>query len=132
MAIVWNLKKWLAVERNVYRPSELQTLLAEKAGVHISLQALSALINGQPNALRMQTVQAICNALDCKLSDFCDVLPDSGQETQRQRKTAGGSPRALYGSKAEGRKKEANKDSIFPDPQQFVPSKAKKSEEGPS
>lgn len=132
MAVVWNLKKWLAVERNIYRPSELQTLLAEKAGVHISLQALSALINGQPNALRMQTIQAICNALDCKLSDFCDVLPDSTQETQRQRKVAGAPPRTLYGSKAESRKKEAKEDSIFPGPQQFLPSKAKKSEEDPS
>lgn len=132
MAIVWNLKKWLAVERNIYRPSELQTLLAEKAGVHISLQALSALINGQPNALRMQTIQAVCNALDCKLSDFCDVLPESTQETQRQRKIAGGSPRSLYGSKADTGKKEGEEGSIFPDPQQFLPAKNKKPKEDPS
>ena len=89
MPIVWNLKKWLAVERDIYRPSELQALLAEKAGVQLSLQAVSALINGKPNALRLQTIQALCNALNCKLSDFCEVLPDSAQEQQKQRKVAG-------------------------------------------
>ena len=71
MAIVWNLKKWLAVNRDIYRASEVQLLLAEKAGVRLSLQAISAIINEQPSALRLQTIQALCNALDCKLSDFC-------------------------------------------------------------
>lgn len=117
MAIVWNLKKWLAVERDIYRPSELQALLAEKAGVQLSLQAVSALINGKPNALRLQTIQALCNALECKLSDFCDVLPDSSTEQrQKQRKTAGSGPVRLYGDKARSNRQE----SIFPDPHQYL------------
>src|SRR2546429_897835 len=89
MPITWNLKKWLAVERDIYRPSELQALLAEKAGVQLSHQAVSALMNEKPNALRLQTIQALCNALNCKLSDFCEVLPDSANEQQKQRKIAG-------------------------------------------
>lgn len=91
MAIVWNLKKWLAVNRDIYRASEVQLLVAEKAGVRLSLQAISAIINGQPSALRLQTIQALCNALDCKLSDFCDVLPDTrgrSQEESRERRAA--------------------------------------------
>src|SRR5258708_5439792 len=80
MPVVWNLKKWLALERDIYRPSELQAVLSEKAGVQLSIQALSALINGTPSALRFQTVQALCNALQCELSDFCRVLPDSEEE----------------------------------------------------
>ncbi|HEU5381852.1 MAG TPA: helix-turn-helix domain-containing protein [Ktedonobacteraceae bacterium] len=115
MPIVWNLKKWLAVERDIYRPSELQTLLAEKAGVQISLQAVSALINGTPNALRLQTIQALCNALNCELQDFCRVLPDSQQEQQKQRKVAGGEPVRLYGSKEPAKTAE----SIFPDPHEY-------------
>src|SRR5260221_2821378 len=109
MPILWNLKKWLAVERDIYRPSELQALIAEKAGVQLSLQAVSALINGKPNALRLQTIQALCNALDCELNDFCRVLPDSDSEQQKQRRVAGDTPVRLYGSKERSR----NEESIF-------------------
>ena len=115
MPIVWNLKKWLAVERDIYRPSELQALLAEKAGVQRELHALTARINGKPNALRLQTIQALCNALNCKLSDFCEVLPDSAQEQQKQRKAAGDGPVRLYGAK----ERTHNQESIFPDPLQY-------------
>lgn len=115
MPIVWNLKKWLALERDIYRPSELQALLAEKAGVQLSIQAISALINGTPNALRLQTIQALCNALDCKLSDFCDVLPDTAKEQQKQRKVANAPPVRLYGTKELAKTQE----SIFPDPHEY-------------
>ena len=99
MPVVWNLKKWLAVEHDIYRPSELQTLLAEKAGVQLSLQAVSTLLNSKPSALRLQTIQALCNALQCHLSDFCEVSPDSanGQQKLRSRIT----PARLYGPKAQ-------------------------------
>jgi DNA-binding Xre family transcriptional regulator len=119
MPIVWNLKKWLAVERDIYRPSELQALLAEKAGVQLSNQAISALINGKPNALRLQTIQALCNALDCKLSDFCEVLPDTTKEQQKQRKVASGTPVRLYG----GKEPSKNSESIFPDPHHYQETK---------
>jgi LacI family transcriptional regulator len=76
MPVQWNLKQWLAINRQIYRPSELQSLLEEKTGVQLSLQAISSLLNNVPNALRLSTVQALCNALDCTLSDFCQVLPD--------------------------------------------------------
>lgn len=117
MPVVWKLKKWLAVERDIYRPSELQARLAERAGVQLSLQAVSALINGTPSALRLQTIQALCNALDCKLSDFCDVLPDAGAGPQKRRKAAGEGPVRLYGK---GEKPKGT-DSIFPDPKKFTP-----------
>lgn len=116
MPVVWNLKKWLAVERDIYRPSELQALLAEKAGVQLSLQAVSALINGKPNALRLQTIQAVCNALNCKLSDFCDVLPDPAKEQKKRRQVIGVTPERLYGSK----KQPESRENIFPDPHQFT------------
>jgi DNA-binding Xre family transcriptional regulator len=84
MPVQWNLKRWLAVERNIYRPSELRTLLLTKTDLKLSLQAVSTLVNETPGALRLRTIQALCNALDCKLSDFCDVFPDASEE-QRQR-----------------------------------------------
>lgn len=114
MAVVWTLKKWLAVERDIYRASQLQALLAKKAGVQLSLQAISVLINGEPQALRLQTIQALCTALDCKLSDFCDVLPDTVTE-RRKKKASGDTPSKLYG----GRPASKEPDSIFPDPRNF-------------
>lgn len=119
MPFKWNLKKWLAVEHDIYRPSELQALLAEKAGVQLSLQAVSALINGKPDALRIQTIQALCNALHCKLSDFCEVFPDSESEQQKQHKVAGGAPVRLYGGKEPAKSRE----SLFPDPHQYSDAK---------
>jgi DNA-binding Xre family transcriptional regulator len=97
----------------------LQALLAEKAGVQLSNQAISALINGQPNALRLQTIQALCNAVDYKLSDFCEVLPDTAKEQQKQRKVAGGTPVRLYGAKEPSK----NQENIFPDPHQYTETK---------
>ncbi|GHO58029.1 substrate-binding domain-containing protein [Ktedonobacter robiniae] len=76
MPVQWNLKQWLAVNHHIYRPTELQTLLEEKANTQLSLQAISSLLNNVPNALRLSTIQALCNALNCTLSDFCEVLPD--------------------------------------------------------
>jgi DNA-binding Xre family transcriptional regulator len=117
MPIVWNLKKWLAVNHDIYRPSELQTLLAEKAGVQLSLQAISALLNHQPSALRLQTIQVLCNALDCQLSDFCEVLPDPQKEQKHSRsKAVGEAPTRLYGS---SKAQPAQPESIFPDPHQY-------------
>jgi putative transcriptional regulator len=115
MPVIWNLKKWLAVERDIYRPSELQAVLAQNAGVQLSLQAISALINGKPHALRLQTIQALCNALDCKLSDFCEVLPDAPKARQGGRKVAGEAAVRLYGSKETAKHRE----SIFPDPHHY-------------
>lgn len=115
MPVTWNLKKWLAVERDIYRPSELQTLLAERAGVHLTLQAISSLLNKKPGALRLQTVQALCNALDCKLSDFCDVTPDA--ERQQQRQIVGNLPSRLY--KTKKRTEDKGDISIFPDPRKY-------------
>jgi LacI family transcriptional regulator len=76
MPIEWDLKQWLAVKHQIYRPSELQALLEEKAGLQLSLQAISSLLNNVPGALRLSTMQALCTALNCSLNDFCRVFPD--------------------------------------------------------
>lgn len=114
MPIIWNLKRWLAAERDIYRPSELQAVLAKKAGVHLTIQAISSLLNKKPGALRLQTIQALCNALDCKLSDFCEVTPDADRQQQRQVVNL---PTRLYGAKK--RPEEKGEVSIFPDPRKY-------------
>jgi DNA-binding Xre family transcriptional regulator len=54
----------------------VEDCLAECAGVQLSLTSVSALINKTPDVLRVRTMQAICNALNCKLSEFCEIEPD--------------------------------------------------------
>lgn len=101
MPIIWNLRKWLAVSRDIYRPVDLQLLLREKAGVILSHQSVAALMHGTPSALRLQTIQALCTALDCNLRDFCEVLPNTSASQMRRRKSSGGAPeppRRLYGA----------------------------------
>lgn len=122
--VIWNFKKWLATERDIYRPSELQALLLEKTGVHISIQSLSTLINHSPDALRMKTLTVICDALDCRISDFFDVLPEPA-DVRQQKMAVNEPPRQLYGSKQKTKqnktgtpsknKKELG-ENIFPSP----------------
>jgi DNA-binding Xre family transcriptional regulator len=122
MPVVWNFKKWLAVERNIYRPSELQALIAERAGVQLSLTAVSALVNGTPSAIRCQTMLAVVTALDCDLCDFFTIRSDARPGARyAHRKVAGEGLVRLYGRKE--KEKEKTPDSIFPDPRQFLPPK---------
>src|SRR6266516_1885779 len=114
MPLIWNLRKWLAINRDIYRPVDLQKLIAEKAGVQLSLQAVSALMQSHPSALRIATLKALCTALDCKASEFFDVLPPSQEEQTSRQRVAGEAPTPLYGTK----KPEPHQESPFPDPYQ--------------
>lgn len=115
MPVIWSLKKWLAVEHDIYRPSELQALLAERVDVHLSLQAISTLINSTPQALRMSTVQALCNALNCKVSDFFDVAPDVMKEQKTRRKAVGDDKTHISGNRLK-----AGNANTFPDPRRSL------------
>jgi DNA-binding Xre family transcriptional regulator len=121
MPLKWELKKWLAANHDIYKPSQLQAVLAERAGVYLSLQAISALLNSKPHALRLQTIQALCDSLDCKMSDFCEVYPNPDRARHRQRrKVASESPKRMYGAKNEA---VTEGESIYPDPRRFSGSK---------
>lgn len=116
MPLVWNLRKWLAVNRDIYRPVDLQRLIAEKAGVHLTIQAVSALMKKQPAELRIATLEALCVALDCKASDFFDVLPPSAEvEHESKVKIAGDTPAPLSGANVP----KTHQESPFPDPYQY-------------
>ncbi len=117
MPVEWKLKKWLAVERDIYRPFELKALLAEKAGVYLSSQAVSALMNSTPSALRIPTLQALCTALDCKLSDFFEIYPETVAE-QKHKKVVGDEPARLYGK--EKGSVESSETPSFPSPRAYM------------
>lgn len=91
MAFIWNLRRWLASEHNIYRPTELRTVLAERAGYHLTVQAVSTLMKERPRELRLRTIEAICQSLNCKLSDFCEVSPDAQAAVETQQPSSPGS-----------------------------------------
>jgi DNA-binding Xre family transcriptional regulator len=66
----------MVLRSDLHRASDLQSALAERVGVRLSLTSVGALINKEPEALRVRTMQAICNALNCRLSEFCEIEPE--------------------------------------------------------
>jgi DNA-binding Xre family transcriptional regulator len=77
MTIAWTLRHKLAVEHHIFAASQLQEFLREKVGITIPLRELERLIGNDPPAYaRIRTLQAICDALECSFSDFCNVTPD--------------------------------------------------------
>jgi len=66
----------MAAKFQLYRLVDVQKRVIDRCGIKISLQQLSELVNKKPKSLRLSTMEIICTALDCKLSDFCEVQPN--------------------------------------------------------
>jgi putative transcriptional regulator len=75
MSFYWNLRREMLLRKNVHRPVDLQALLTEH-GLPLSLPAVCALIKQTPRSLHLSTIQIVCNALGCNLSDLCVMKPD--------------------------------------------------------
>ena len=82
MSLIWSLQRELYTRKNLFRPVDLQALLIEQ-GLKLSRPAVGSLVNETPDAVRLRTMQAICNALGCRLSDFCIMEPDATNHTAR-------------------------------------------------
>ena len=74
--IDWRLKQQLA-KANIHNASQLHKKLIQELGMDISIQGLSKLINKNPSVIKLETVQILCNLLECNLSDILIVEPDS-------------------------------------------------------
>jgi DNA-binding Xre family transcriptional regulator len=105
----WTLRKWLAVTHDIYRPADVRRRILEATGIDLTAQALSSLMTGKPRALRLSTIEAICSTFQCKLSDFCEVVP----ATVKKR-----APRQLY--PGHGRRTKRREVTAFPDPDTFA------------
>lgn len=73
MAIIVNLDVMLA--RRKMKVGEL----AEKVG--ITLANISILKNGKAKAVRMETLDKICAALDCQPGDILEYIPGPADKT---------------------------------------------------
>jgi putative transcriptional regulator len=68
MAIIINIDVMLAKRKMSV------TKLAERVG--ITMANLSILKNGRAKAIRLSTLEAICEALDCQPGDILEYRPD--------------------------------------------------------
>ena len=76
MSFHWKLRREMLLRKNVHRPVDLQALLRAN-DYPLSLPAVCALVNQEPKALPLKTMQALCNSLNCNLNDLCVMEPDS-------------------------------------------------------
>lgn len=123
MSVRWTLRDWLKNERGVSRAVEVRRLILERTGYRLSNQAVCDLLNGPPKMLRLDTVQAICEAFYCRLGDFCEVSPGTKQKTQSKRGATSRREEFSGGSKetgvSAGRPGAIDLAALFPDARKF-------------
>ncbi|WTW98212.1 helix-turn-helix transcriptional regulator [Streptomycetaceae bacterium NBC_01309] len=72
MKIRWRLRM-AAAQREVWTGTQLQRLLAERAGLRLSSASVSALFTKEPSQVKMSTLIALCTALECTPNDLFEV-----------------------------------------------------------
>ncbi|MFF7982879.1 helix-turn-helix domain-containing protein [Streptomyces sp. NPDC007901] len=70
--IRWRLRK-ASADREVWTGAQLRRLLAEKAGLELSSASISALMTKQPSQVKLETLLALCTALQCTPNDLFEV-----------------------------------------------------------
>ncbi|MCO4265241.1 helix-turn-helix domain-containing protein [Pseudarthrobacter raffinosi] len=68
----WRLRM-AAAQREVWTGAQLRRLLAEKAGLELSAASVSALLTNQPVQVKLETLAALCTALDCTPNDLLEL-----------------------------------------------------------
>jgi DNA-binding Xre family transcriptional regulator len=74
MPIRWRLRM-AAAQREVWTGAELRRLLLDKAGLELSSASISALLTKQPAQVKLETLAALCVALDCTPADLLELDP---------------------------------------------------------
>ncbi|MEU5554148.1 helix-turn-helix transcriptional regulator [Micromonospora sp. NPDC047793] len=69
-----------AAQREVWTGAQLRRLLIDKAGHELSSASISALMTKQPNQVKLETLAALCTALQCTPNDLIEV--DTSPVTQ--------------------------------------------------
>jgi DNA-binding Xre family transcriptional regulator len=81
MGMKWRLREFVR-ERGMVRASQIRRTIEERTGYVLTEQAVCDLLNRPPRMLRVETMNAICKAFYCKLSDFCELIPDSASKPE--------------------------------------------------
>ena len=96
MEIKWRLRM-AAAQREVWTGAQLRRLLGERAGLHLSSASVSALMTRQPSQVKLETLAALCTALDCTPNDLLDVDATPVQRPALPARPAREEPRAARG-----------------------------------
>lgn len=72
MQIRWRLRM-AAAQREVWTAAQLRRLLAERAGLELSSASVSALFAKQPSQVKLDTLAALCTALECSPNDLIEI-----------------------------------------------------------
>jgi hypothetical protein len=83
MPLTWKLKQWLRTKRSLKNANDIRDLIEHRTGYKVSLERITSLLNGQPKTLDIELFEAICNAFQCELINFCDVTPSSAIPPKR-------------------------------------------------
>jgi putative transcriptional regulator len=70
--VKWRLRM-AAAQREVWTGAQLRRLLAERAGLHLSAASVSALMTKEPAQVKLETLAALCTALQCTPNDLLEV-----------------------------------------------------------
>ena len=89
-----------AAQREVWTGAQLRRLLVERAGLELSSASISALLTKQPSQVKLETLAALCTALECSPADLFEVdttpvttgkpKPDRRPETAKAASGRGG------------------------------------------
>lgn len=93
MEIKWRLRM-TAAQREVWTGAELRRLLSERAGLELSSASVSALLTKQPTQLKLNTLVALCTALECTPNDLIEVDTTPVEQSRIQRQQPHESPQA--------------------------------------
>src|SRR5665811_1834506 len=68
----WRLRM-AAAQREVWTGAQLRRLLADKANLELSAVSVSALLTRQPVQVKLDTLAALCTALECTPNDLLEL-----------------------------------------------------------
>ncbi len=97
MAIKWNLKKYIKNEHSIDSARDLKILIKHKTGVCISLQNICNYLTKRPVMVRLETMEVLCTALECNLSNFLEVSPSKKNKKEERKLSYKNTPHAKRG-----------------------------------
>lgn len=119
--MTWRLREFLA-ERGYKRATHIQRIIAERTGQHLCIQAVCDLLNKEPKMLRIETMQLLCDAFYCKLSDFCDVVPQATSREVKRKQNSHATAKRVESKRAIAKGARINYADFFPDAHQYADS----------
>ena len=74
MTLEWRLRRVMA-DRGIWTGAELGRLLWEKAGYRLTAPSISDLLTRPPRQLKVETLDALCTALNCSPAEILVHTP---------------------------------------------------------